>query len=82
MKTLNDLIELVSVITKNNENKLLEYCITLDMRMKAISLHSMIHDGNENEHEAIFSYLSFRDTYLLQQAYWTLFNECGNRVNK
>ena len=82
MKTLNDLIELVAVITNNNKNKAVEYCIRLDTCYNYISLYRKIHDGNNNEAEEIFNHLSFRDIYLLQQAYWTLFNECGNRVNK
>ncbi len=91
MKTLNDLIELVGIITRNNDGKLIQFLVSLDIRYKRLSLISYAdtieYDEDKDEYvtkvlrdEQIFNSLYFETTEGLQLAYWTLYNACINRV--
>tara|TARA_R110000751_G_scaffold296436_1_gene405642 strand:- start:1465 stop:1746 length:282 start_codon:yes stop_codon:yes gene_type:complete len=87
MKTLNDLILLIAVITVNNEGKQVQYNITLDLQYKNLSLqmysaevsYDDVHvDGID---EMKISHKSIKTTEQIQEVYWTLYNECGARAN-
>jgi hypothetical protein len=87
MKTLNDLILLIAVITVNNEGKLLNYLISLDLRHNWLSLWEFAETyTSENgveviTDEKVLCSLKTDTIENIQQAYWTLYNACGERSN-
>ena len=81
MKTLKDLFELALNEERLNSNKMQKNYISIDMQYKNVTF-VIDYGTGKIEKEYILNMFSVDDEALIQQAYWTCFNNSRTKSEK
>ena len=89
MKTLTDLLNLITKEIELTQNKMVNYEFVVDTRYNWLTFERVMpevgEDGEftgDDKRETILSSFKFDTPETIQQAYWTIYNEGRYRDNK
>ena len=77
MKNLQDLMTLISEQIKKNEGRMVQYIFSINTEYMWVSF-KVIGMTGIGEKQTFLDNFSVRDANLLQQAYWTIYNNSRN----